>query len=97
MCLKILQLSIFPSGSGKASDVQGQVRRIDISIQDSCGLLGCAPLCFVIAPWVMDIGSSVGVACSGGGYAYNAELVYVSRNLMVKVPHGVAHENEAFH
>lgn len=52
---------------------------------------------------IMDVGSSVAglkvgdrVACAGGGYASHAELVYVPKNLMVKVPEGVADEDAAF-
>jgi len=36
------------------------------------------------------------VACAGGGYASHAEIVYVPRNLMVKVPEGVSDEDAAF-
>jgi predicted dehydrogenase len=52
---------------------------------------------------IRDVGSSVTglkigdrVACAGGGYASHAELVYVPKNLMVKVPEGVADEDAAF-
>ena len=36
------------------------------------------------------------VACAGGGYASHAEIVYVPRNLMVKIPEGVSDEDAAF-
>lgn len=36
------------------------------------------------------------VACAGGGYASHAEIVYVPRNLMVKIPDGVSYEDAAF-
>jgi predicted dehydrogenase/threonine dehydrogenase-like Zn-dependent dehydrogenase len=52
---------------------------------------------------IIDIGPSVAgfrvgdrVACAGGGYASHAELVYVPKNLMVKVPEGVSDEDAAF-
>jgi polar amino acid transport system substrate-binding protein len=52
---------------------------------------------------IIDIGRSVTglkcgdrVACAGGGYASHAELVYVPKNLMVKVPEGVSDEDAAF-
>ncbi len=52
---------------------------------------------------IIDVGSAVAgvkagdrVACAGGGYASHAELVYVPRNLMVKVPEGIADEDAAF-
>lgn len=52
---------------------------------------------------IIDIGPSVTglkvgdrVACAGGGYASHAELVYVPKNLMVKVPEGVSDEDAAF-
>lgn len=52
---------------------------------------------------IIDIGTSVTglevgdrVACAGGGYASHAELVYVPKNLMVKVLEGVSDEDAAF-
>lgn len=52
---------------------------------------------------IMDVGSAVAgvkagdrVACAGGGYASHAELVYVPKNLMVRVPEGVADKDAAF-
>ncbi len=36
------------------------------------------------------------VACGGGGYASHAGLVYVSRNLLVKLPDGVSLEDGSF-
>lgn len=35
-------------------------------------------------------------ACAGGGYASHAEIVYIPRNLMVKVPQAVSDEDAAF-
>lgn len=52
---------------------------------------------------IVELGSSmtgfkVGdrVACAGGGYASHAEIVYMPRNLVVKVPEGVSDEEAAF-
>ncbi|MGE5483294.1 MAG: bi-domain-containing oxidoreductase, partial [Bacteroidota bacterium] len=52
---------------------------------------------------VLEVGSSVTgfrvgdrVACAGGGYASHAEIVYVPRNLMVRIPDGVSYEDAAF-
>ncbi len=36
------------------------------------------------------------VACGGGGYASHAGFVYVSRNLLVRLPDGVSDEEGAF-
>lgn len=52
---------------------------------------------------ILELGASVTgfkvgdrVACAGGGYASHAEIVYVPRNLMVKIPEGVSDEDAAF-
>lgn len=36
------------------------------------------------------------VACGGGGYAYHAEIIAVPKNLVVKLPKGVAFDEAAF-
>lgn len=61
------------------------------------------PLGYSSAGEIVEVGASlpgfkVGdrVACAGGGYASHAELVYVPRNLMVKIPEGVSYEDAAF-
>lgn len=52
---------------------------------------------------ILELGASVTgfkvgdrVACAGGGYASHAEIVYVPRNLMVKIPEGISDEDAAF-
>lgn len=52
---------------------------------------------------IIELGASVTgfavgdrVACAGGGYASHAEIVYVPRNLMVKIPDEVSDEDAAF-
>ena len=52
---------------------------------------------------IIELGASVTgfkvgdrVACAGGGYASHAEIVYVPRNLMVKIPEGVSDVDAAF-
>jgi len=60
------------------------------------------PLGYSSAGMVIDVGTevdtiSVGdrVACAGGGYACHAEVVFVPKNLCVKIPEGVDFENAA--
>jgi predicted dehydrogenase/threonine dehydrogenase-like Zn-dependent dehydrogenase len=52
---------------------------------------------------VVDVGSQVSgfrvgdrVACAGGGYASHAEMIYVPRTLIVKLPESVSYEIGAF-
>lgn len=52
---------------------------------------------------IVELGASVTglgvgdrVACAGGGYASHAEIVYVPRNVMVKIPEEVSEEDGAF-
>ncbi|HHW40494.1 MAG TPA: Gfo/Idh/MocA family oxidoreductase [Syntrophomonadaceae bacterium] len=61
------------------------------------------PLGYSSAGEIVEVGASVPsfkvgdrVACAGGGYASHAELVYVPKNLMVKIPEGVSYEDAAF-
>jgi predicted dehydrogenase/threonine dehydrogenase-like Zn-dependent dehydrogenase len=60
------------------------------------------PLGYSSAGLVVDVGTevdtiSVGdkVACAGGGYACHAEVVFVPKNLCVKIPEGVDFEDAA--
>ncbi|XVH32235.1 bi-domain-containing oxidoreductase [Haloferacaceae archaeon DSL9] len=62
-----------------------------------------APLGYSCAGEVIEVGSKVNsfsegdlVACGGAGYASHAEVVYVPKNLAVKVPDGVAMDDAAF-
>lgn len=61
------------------------------------------PLGYSSAGTVVAVGAEAGpfrvgerVACAGGGYASHAEIVYVPRNLAVKLPDGVSFEGGSF-
>ena len=62
-----------------------------------------SPLGYSCAGVVVDVGASVDefklgdrVACAGAGYANHAEVVFVPKNLCVKIPDGVDFESAAF-
>lgn len=61
------------------------------------------PLGYSCAGEVIEVGRNVPdikvgdlVACAGGGYANHAEINYVPKNLMVKIPNGVDMESASF-
>lgn len=61
------------------------------------------PLGYSTAGEVVEIGAGVDavspgdmVACAGSGYASHAEVIYVPRNLVVKLPHGVSTRDGSF-
>lgn len=61
------------------------------------------PLGYSCAGEVIEVGRNVPdikvgdlVACAGGGYANHAEINYVPRNLVVKIPNGVDLESASF-
>ena len=61
------------------------------------------PLGYSSAGVIQSVGNSIGdlspgerVACAGIGYANHAEIVYVPRNLAVKIPKNVSMEEAAF-
>src|SRR4051794_20115717 len=61
------------------------------------------PLGYSCAGTVVEVGAGVSgikpgdrVACGGAGYATHADLNYVPKNLMVKIPSGVSFEDASF-
>jgi predicted dehydrogenase/threonine dehydrogenase-like Zn-dependent dehydrogenase len=80
------------------SDGLMEVYRQAMSRLDSPVLLG-----YSSAGYVEQVGKNVDefnkgdrVACTGSGYASHAEMVYVPKNLVVKIPDGVSYEESAF-
>lgn len=56
----------------------------------------CAGIVEAVAEGVADLQPGDRVACAGLGYANHAEVVFVPRNLVTKIPDGVNFEEAAF-
>lgn len=78
---------------GLVSACKASMARLDVPLA-----LGYSSAGEIIELGAAVTGFAVGdrVACAGGGYASHAEIVYVPRNLMVKIPDEVSDEDAAF-
>lgn len=78
---------------GLAATYKASMSRLDVPLA-----LGYSSSGEIVELGAAATGFGVGdrVACAGGGYAAHAEIAYVPRNLMVKIPDGVSDEDAAF-
>ena len=78
---------------GPLTAYQAAMRTLDISLPYG---YSCSGEVIEVGSEVEDLKVGDRVACAGGGYANHAEVVFVPRNLCVRIPDGVSMRDAAF-